>query len=99
MSAIRRAGRIRFCVCIGVAMGCFAGLGVRAPGQAAARQKKPSAQTVEVLFVSDIHFEPFWDPGKSAKLAAAPVTEWKAILGLPATADREQQFAELEQNC
>ncbi len=99
MSAILRAGRIRFCVCIGVSMGCFAGLSVKALGQAAAGQGKPGAQTVEVLFVSDIHFEPFWDPGKSAQLAAAPVSEWKAILGSPATADREQQFAELEQNC
>ncbi len=99
MIAIRSAGRIRFCVYIGVAMGCFAGLGVRAPGQATAGREKPGAQTVEVLFVSDIHFEPFWDPGKSSKLAAAPVTEWKAIFGLPAPADREQQFAELEQNC
>jgi sphingomyelin phosphodiesterase acid-like 3 len=80
-------------------MGCFAGLSMKAPGQAAAGQEKPSARTVEALFVSDIHFEPFWDPGKAAQLAAAPVTEWKAILGSPATADREQQFAALEQNC
>ena len=99
MSGIRRSGRIRFCVCICILMGCFAGLSVKAPGQVAAGQEKPGTQAVEALFVSDIHFEPFWDPGKAAQLAAAPVTEWKAILGSPATADREQQFAALEENC
>ena len=93
MSAIRKAGRIGYCVCIGVSIGCFAGLSVKALGQAAARQEKTSVQTVEVLFVSDIHFEPFWDPGKSAQLAAAPVTDWKAILGSPDSPDRDQQFA------
>jgi sphingomyelin phosphodiesterase acid-like 3 len=72
---------------------------MKAPGQAAAAQKKPSAQAVEALFVSDIHFDPFWDPGKAAQLAAAPVSEWKAILGSPATADSEQQFATLQQTC
>jgi sphingomyelin phosphodiesterase acid-like 3 len=72
---------------------------MKAPGQAAAAQKKPSAQTVEALFVSDIHFDPFWDPGKAAQFAAAPVTEWKAILGSPATTDREQLFAALQQAC
>ena len=99
MRAIRRAERLRRCVCFGVAMVCFAGLGMKAPAQAAAGQGKPSAQAVEVLFVSDIHFDPFWDSGKAAQLAAAPVTEWKAILGSPATADREQQFAALQQTC
>jgi sphingomyelin phosphodiesterase acid-like 3 len=72
---------------------------MKAPGQAAAGQEKPSARTVEALFVSDIHFEPFWDPGKAAQLAAAPVTEWKAILESPDSPDREQQFAALQQTC
>ena len=46
--------------------------------------------------MSDIHFEPFWDPGKAAKLAAAPVAEWKTILASPDSADREERFAELQ---
>jgi sphingomyelin phosphodiesterase acid-like 3 len=99
MRAIRRAERLRRCVCFGVALVCFAGLGMKAPGQAAAGQKKPSAQAVEALFVSDIHFEPFWDPGKAAQLAAAPLTEWKAILESPDSPDREQRFAALQRNC
>ncbi|MGD0737474.1 MAG: metallophosphoesterase [Terracidiphilus sp.] len=63
------------------------------PGAAAAKE------TIPVLMVSDIHFEPFWDPGKLQQLAAAPVSGWKGILAAPATADRETQFRALEDTC
>jgi sphingomyelin phosphodiesterase acid-like 3 len=56
-------------------------------------------ETIPALFLSDIHFEPFFDPGKSTQLAAAPVNEWKGILGAPPSADREQRFAAIEQTC
>jgi sphingomyelin phosphodiesterase acid-like 3 len=59
----------------------------------------PAEGTVPVLFLSDIHFEPFWDPGKVAQLAAVPVSEWKAILAAVPSADREQRFRSLEQAC
>ena len=64
-------------------------------GQAAQRAQ----ETIPALFLSDIHFEPFWDPGKVPQLAAAPASEWKAILAAPATADREQRFAAVETTC
>jgi sphingomyelin phosphodiesterase acid-like 3 len=48
---------------------------------------------------SDIHFEPFWDPGKAVALAAAPAGKWKELLAGPASADQEQRFADLEQDC
>ena len=54
---------------------------------------------VPALFLSDIHFEPFWDPAKAPQLAAAPVGEWKAILTAPPSVDREQRFQALEKNC
>jgi len=54
---------------------------------------------VHALLVSDIHFEPFWDPGKAQQLAAAPADAWKAILASAATPDRDAQFAALEQKC
>ena len=60
---------------------------------------RPTAGTVEALFVSDIHFEPFWDPAKALQLAAAPVTEWNTILAAPDTAGRKARFAELEKAC
>ncbi len=96
---IPTAGRLRACLCFFVAIGWFCALIVNAPAQAVAGQAKPGVPAVEVLFVSDIHFEPFWDPGKAVQLAAAPVSEWKAILASPATADREPQFAALQQKC
>ena len=90
---MRMMRRLGACMCFVVAIGGFAALSVKAPAQAAAGQQKPGAQTVEALLVSDIHFEPFWDPGKVAELAAAPASRWKAILDAPASPDREQEFA------
>jgi sphingomyelin phosphodiesterase acid-like 3 len=70
---------------------------------AAGAQGKPSPVqdegTISVLLLSDIHFEPFFDPDKVAQLAAAPASQWKGILAGPASADREQRFAALEQTC
>ena len=77
---------------------------------AAAGQQKPAVQavkpsspaekkTIPVLLLSDIHFEPFWDPSKVPQLAAAPVSEWKVILAAPSSADRQQRFAALQQAC
>ena len=62
-------------------------------------QTRPDAASIAVLMVSDIHFEPFWDPAKVQKLAAAPVAQWEAILAAPDSADRAQQFAALQQKC
>ncbi len=49
--------------------------------------------------MSDIHFEPFFDPGKVVQLAAAPVSAWMGILAAPESADREQRFTAVEQTC
>lgn len=64
-----------------------------------AAQTKANAGTVRVLMVSDIHFEPFWDPAKAQQLAAAPLPQWEAILSAPDSADRAQQFESLQQKC
>jgi sphingomyelin phosphodiesterase acid-like 3 len=64
-----------------------------------AASKARSPQQVRALFMSDIHFEPFWDPEKAARLAGAPVNAWKGILTEPASADRERRFDELQQAC
>jgi len=58
-----------------------------------------ASETIPVLLLSDIHFEPFWDPDKVPQLAAAPVSEWKAILAAPPSADRVTRFASLRQTC
>lgn len=49
--------------------------------------------------VSDIHFEPFWDPAKVEKLVVAPANQWAAILGSAASPDRAAQFAALQKTC
>ena len=54
---------------------------------------------MQALFASDIHFEPFLDPGKAIKLAARPVGEWDAILAAPASDDAAAQWAKVEQAC
>lgn len=81
------ASRIAFVCCVCWLMPCgFA--------------QRPAAEaTVPALMVSDIHFEPFWDPAKAAQLAAAPAVEWRAILAAPDSPDRAQQFADLQNSC
>ena len=79
---------------------CAAAAFAAAPGikaQSAAHAEKPA--TVEALFVSDIHFEPFWDPAKAARLEAAPVSEWNTILAEPSSTDQAARLAELLQTC
>jgi sphingomyelin phosphodiesterase acid-like 3 len=51
------------------------------------------AQSVPVLMLSDIHFDPFHDPAKVAQLRTEPVEHWPAILN---SAPNPTQAAELE---
>ena len=55
--------------------------------------------TVPVVMMSDIHFDPFHDPGKVTKLREAPVAEWADILNAPASADADEPFAKLQKTC
>jgi sphingomyelin phosphodiesterase acid-like 3 len=55
--------------------------------------------TVPALMLSDIHFDPFHDPGKTARLVAAPISEWGEILAEPPSADQVWSFAALQQRC
>jgi sphingomyelin phosphodiesterase acid-like 3 len=59
----------------------------------------PAKVTVPALLLSDIHFEPFWDPAKAPQLAAAPASEWKAILAAAPSPDQQQRFQSLQQGC
>lgn len=49
--------------------------------------------------LSDIHFDPFRDPAKVAKLAAAPVAGWEAILKTPDSATQPAAFQALQAAC
>jgi sphingomyelin phosphodiesterase acid-like 3 len=57
------------------------------------------APAVEALLVSDVHFEPFWDPAKVLQLEAAPSSQWKAILAAPASPDQTGRFDALQKTC
>ena len=70
------------------------------PGLTFAQQAaRMNAASVPVLMVSDIHFEPFWDPAKTQQLAAAPASEWNAILAAPASPDQQKRFEALQKTC
>lgn len=72
-------------------------------GAALAQSAKPAAKpanlTVPALLLSDIHFEPFWDPAKVAQLDGEPVAKWNGILAPPPSSDQQQRFAALQQAC
>jgi sphingomyelin phosphodiesterase acid-like 3 len=59
----------------------------------------PVRATIPALLISDIHFEPFWDPVNVPQLVTAPVSEWRAILAAVPSPDQQQRFAVLQQNC
>ena len=67
--------------------------------QSGTAHRVPANSSVPALMLSDIHFEPFWDPDKAVKLAAAPVNEWKTILAAPDSPGRADKFAAIEQQC
>ncbi|MGH9589865.1 MAG: metallophosphoesterase [Terracidiphilus sp.] len=79
---------------------CAAGICLTA--NAAAAPKLPARDghaSVRVLMVSDIHFDPFWDPANAAQLAAAPESRWTAILSGTPSPDRAERFAALQKSC
>ena len=73
--------------------------GDKAVQPVAARADQGAGRSVGALLVSDIHFDPFHDPGKVKQLAAAPVSEWRAVLSGPASANQEQAFEALQRSC
>lgn len=75
------------------------GKDTRISRQPSERDSASAAGTVPALFLSDIHFDPFTDPAKVAQLAAAPASEWKAILASPASGDLSQRQQALQQKC
>ena len=94
MESALKAGKV--CAYASVFVLGLSALAVQIPAQAAANG---GANSIQALFVSDIHFEPFRDPGKAAQLAAAPAGEWNAVLAAPASADAAAQWTKVDQAC
>jgi sphingomyelin phosphodiesterase acid-like 3 len=55
--------------------------------------------TVPVVMLADLHFDPFHDPGKISRLAAAPIGQWDAILREPASPHQAEEFAATQAAC
>ena len=49
--------------------------------------------------LSDIHFDPFHDPGKFTQLNASPASAWDAIFAAPDTPTQAADFAALGKTC
>jgi sphingomyelin phosphodiesterase acid-like 3 len=69
------------------------------PTLAPAQTSLARPTTIPALFLSDIHFNPYADPAKVAKLNAAPASDWPAILAAPPSSTQQQDFAALSQAC
>ncbi len=57
------------------------------------------AQTVPVVMLSDIHFDPFHDPAKVSQLRAEPIDRWPAILNSPASKTQAADALNLQSTC
>jgi len=57
------------------------------------------AETVPVVMLSDIHFDPFHDPVKFDKLRAAPLPEWQKILAEPDSPTQLPDATKLASGC
>ncbi|MDW5267380.1 MULTISPECIES: metallophosphoesterase [Acidobacteriaceae] len=82
-------------ICGALAICCICA-GCPAIGQA---RRAEVGNTASALLLSDIHFDPFHDPDKVARLVNAPASEWEAILAEPASVDQSAAFAALQQRC
>jgi sphingomyelin phosphodiesterase acid-like 3 len=69
-------------------------------GQGKHHSAAPPADTgATALMISDLHFDPFHDPGKAQQLARTPVVQWGAVLKSPPSPDQAQAFDDLEKKC
>ncbi|HEX4006411.1 MAG TPA: metallophosphoesterase [Acidobacteriaceae bacterium] len=59
----------------------------------------PAESGATALMISDIHFDPFHDPGKARQLAHTPVAQWESVFKSPASPDQPEAFANLQKQC
>ena len=87
-----------------VAMAVLCGLLAGTKGWAQTAAKAAGAKAADnvaasVLMLSDLHFDPFRDPAKVPRLAAAKVTDWEAILNEPDSATQGASYAAVLSAC
>lgn len=62
-------------------------------------QKKNKPSDITALMISDIHLDPFADPGRVAQLNDAPASAWKNILEAAPSVNQAEQLDQLQQKC
>lgn len=65
----------------------------------APRPRRSPPPTTDVVMLSDLHFDPFYDPAKFGELRHAPITQWAAILSKQESATRVSAFSDLQRAC
>ncbi|WP_198137530.1 metallophosphoesterase [Terriglobus sp. TAA 43] len=83
---------VGYCGLAVLALTVYVGAPLKAQGTA---HEKP----VDVVMLSDIHFDPLQDPVKVKALDQAPLSEWKRILDQPASPDRKSRFDAIQAAC
>lgn len=81
-----------------LAVFCVASVG-SLKAQMATRPGAAGAAGISALMVSDVHFDPFHDPGKVRELVDAPMGEWNAILAGTPSGDQAEVFQRLQKTC
>ncbi len=61
--------------------------------------KAAPAESVSAILMSDIHFDPFRDPAKAERLAAAQEGEWNGILREENSPNQKEAFDALQKTC
>lgn len=65
----------------------------------AAHAAAPVDTSATALMISDLHFDPFHDPGKAQLLAHTPVAQWEGVLKSPPSPDQAEAFDDLQKKC
>jgi sphingomyelin phosphodiesterase acid-like 3 len=73
--------------------------GLSLPAQTAGMRSSGAPSAIHALFLSDIHFDPYGDPAKVARLNAAPAVQWDAIFAAPSSATRADDAVALQKVC
>ncbi|HTX42207.1 MAG TPA: metallophosphoesterase [Acidobacteriaceae bacterium] len=90
---IRLHARLALTVCAALLVTPLQGL------QRESGQPSSASHTVPALMISDIHFDPFHDPGKARSLADEPASAWAAVLSRPDSPDEAEAFARMQKTC
>ncbi len=81
-------------------MAAFCAVGVSGLDAQQIRNSPPEKSTeLTALMMSDLHFDPFHDPGKIEQLMKAQESEWTAILAAPPSSHQVEDLARLQKAC